>query len=204
MYLELMNRFDFGKKFNNLHPIEEMEIEFDPDQDKIDIQELVVNEQDLRQQLSQPDLAEIPKATREQYQVRQSLLEEIDELRITIGKANRMIMSTELISMKRVMRRLELIDKNDVPQLKGKVAASVSAADELLTTELIFSGFFGQLDPLQMAAVLSCLVYTDSKSEGKPPKDEVLSRPFENLMEVCEKVAGVMVESNIELDKQEY
>ena len=69
-------------------------------------------------------------------------MEEIDELRVTIGKANRMIMSTELISMKRVMRRLELIDKNDVPQLKGKVAASISAADELLTTELIFSGFF--------------------------------------------------------------
>lgn len=65
MYLELMNRFDFGRKFNNLNPIEEMEIEFDPDQDKIDIQELVVNEQDLKQQLSQPDLADIPKATRE-------------------------------------------------------------------------------------------------------------------------------------------
>ena len=55
-----------------------------------------------------------------------------------------------------------------------------------------------------MAAVLSCLVYTDSKSEGKPPKDEVLSRPFDNLMEVCEKVAGVMEESNVEIDKQEY
>ena len=55
-----------------------------------------------------------------------------------------------------------------------------------------------------MAAVLSCLVYTDSKSEGKPPKDQVLSRPFDNLMEVCEKVAGVMEESNVDIDKQEY
>ena len=42
MYLELMSRFDFGRKFNNLHPIEEMEIEYDPDQDKVDISELVV------------------------------------------------------------------------------------------------------------------------------------------------------------------
>ena len=79
-------------------------------------------------------------------------------------------MSTELVCMKRVMRRLEMIDKNDVPLLKGKVAASLSAADEILTTELLFSGFFQELNPVQMAAVLSCLVYSDNKSEGKPPK----------------------------------
>lgn len=89
-----------------------------------------------------------------------------------------MIMSKDLVDMKRVMRRLDLIDKNDVPQLKGKVAASLSTADEILTTELIFSGFFQDLDPHQIAAVLSCLVYSDSKSEGIPPKDEMMSEPF--------------------------
>ena len=44
--------------------------------------------------------------------------------------------------MKRVMRRLELVNKDDVPHLKGKVAANVSAADELLVTELIFQNYF--------------------------------------------------------------
>lgn len=29
-----------------------------------------------------------------------------------------------------------------------------------------------------MAAVLSCLVFTDNKSEGKPPKDDRLTEPF--------------------------
>jgi ATP-dependent RNA helicase DOB1 len=58
-----------------------------------------------------------------------------------------MIMSSELVNMKRVMRRLDMVDKNDVPMLKGKVAASLSAADEILTTELIFSGFFQDLSP---------------------------------------------------------
>jgi len=37
---------------------------------------------------------------------------------------------------------MDMIDKNDVPHLKGKVAAGLSCADEVLTTELIFSGFF--------------------------------------------------------------
>ena len=71
-----------------------------------------------------------------------------------------------------------MIDKNDVPQLKGKVAASLSAADEILTTELIFSGFFQELEPAQMASVLSCLIYNDGKSDGEPPKDEDLAEPF--------------------------
>lgn len=58
-----------------------------------------------------------------------------------------MIMSNDLVNMKRVMRRLDMIDKNDVPHLKGKVAAGLSAADEILATELIFSGFFQDLAP---------------------------------------------------------
>lgn len=55
-----------------------------------------------------------------------------------------------------------------------------------------------------MAAVLSCLVYTDNKSEGKPPKDEKLTEPFQKFTEVCNKVATIMVESNIEMNKEEY
>ena len=113
-------------------------------------------------------------------------------------------MSSDLVNMKRVMRRLDMIDKNDVPHLKGKVAAGLSCADEILTTELIFSGFFQDLNPHQMAAVLSCLVYNDGKSEGKPPKEEELSEPFNKLIEVANKVATVMVESNIEIKKEEY
>lgn len=55
-----------------------------------------------------------------------------------------------------------------------------------------------------MAAVLSCLVYTDNKSEGKPPKDEKLAEPFQKFVDVAEKVATIMMESNIELNKDEY
>jgi ATP-dependent RNA helicase DOB1 len=115
-----------------------------------------------------------------------------------------MIMSGDLVNMKRVMRRLDMIDKNDVPHLKGKVAAGISAADELLMTELIFSGFFQDLEPNQIAAVMSCLVFTDSKSEGKPPGDDQLAEPFQKLIETASKVCTVMIESNIEVKKEEY
>jgi ATP-dependent RNA helicase DOB1 len=70
------------------------------------------------------------------------LKENIKELEDAVKKASDMIMKQDLVNMKRVMRRLDLCDKNDVPSLKGKVACRISAADELLTTELLFSGIF--------------------------------------------------------------
>ena len=88
--------------------------------------------------LSSVNLMTVKEGAVMDFQRRQDLLQEVDELRTTISKASAMIMSTELVSMKRVMRRLEMIDKNDVPHLKGKVAAGISATDELLATELIF------------------------------------------------------------------
>lgn len=74
-----------------------------------------------------------------------------------------------------------MCDKNDVPSLKGKVACRISAADELVATELLFSGIFQDIDSYQLAALCSCLVYTDAKSEGKLTKDEKLAGPFTKL-----------------------
>jgi len=92
-----------------------------------------------------------------------------------------MIMKHELEYMKRVMRRLDLCNKDNVPTVKGKVACSISASDELLTTELLFSGVFQKLEPNQIAALCSCLVFTDVKGEVKLTKDEKFSEPFKNL-----------------------
>ena len=77
-----------------------------------------------------------------QYQRKQELKDEIRELEEAVKKSSEMIMKQDLVNMKRVMRRLEFCDKNDVPTLKGKVACRISAADELVATELLFSGIF--------------------------------------------------------------
>jgi len=89
----------------------------------------------------------------------------IKDLSLNINKSSEMIMSHDLVSMKRVMRRLEMCDKNDVPTLKCKVAAHVSTSDEILLTEMLFSGLFNDIDkPSHIAALMSCLVYTEGKA----------------------------------------
>jgi ATP-dependent RNA helicase DOB1 len=77
-----------------------------------------------------------------QYERKVELRDQIKDLEEAVKKSSEMIMKLDLVNMKRVMRRLEMCDKNDVPSLKGKVACRISAADELVATELLFSGIF--------------------------------------------------------------
>lgn len=59
-------------------------------------------------------------------------------------------------------------------------------------------------DPSLVAAVCSCLVFTDVKGEVKPLKEEKYINPFTQLQTAAEKIATIMIESKIPLDKEEY
>ena len=199
LYGEIMKRFQNGDSLPLLDPIEDMEIE-----DK-QLEELIQAKDKINSELAKiAQKAQITPAQQMQYDRKQELKEQIKTIEEAVKKSSEMIMKQDLVNMKRVMRRLEMCDKNDVPSLKGKVACRISAADELVLTELLFSGVFQDIDPYQLAALCSCLVYTDAKSEGKPTKDEKLSGPFNKLKEIAEKVATVMIESKIPLEREDY
>ena len=53
-----------------------------------------------------------------------------------------MVLEEDLKCMKRVLRRLEFTDKDDLILAKGKVACEISACDEIIASELMFSGIF--------------------------------------------------------------
>ena len=69
-----------------------------------------------------------------------------------------MILVDDLRRMKRVMRRLGWINKDDIVELKGKVACEVSACDEIIITELLFTGIFQDINPPEIAALLTSLI----------------------------------------------
>lgn len=60
-----------------------------------------------------------------------------------------------------MLRRLGYATVEDVVEVKGRVAAEVSSADELVLTELIFSGAFQDLSVEQATALLSCFVWQE-------------------------------------------
>ena len=174
MYFELLKRFKGSLPL--LHPVSDMEIESKTLKKLLEAQEVVTA------RLNESTISGLTEAQQGMYDRKKELKEQINELADSIKKASKMIMSGNLVNMKRVMRRLDLADRNDVPTLKGKVACSISASDEIMVTEMLFSGLFNDLDALQTAAILSCLIYTDGKGseEGvtKIAKEPKLMVPF--------------------------
>ena len=160
MYFELMKRFKGD--FPLLHPKTDMEIH-----DKL-LDKLLEAQSVIKTSLSDPEISKLSAASQSLYDRKTELKSEIKELEDSIRRASNMIMSNELVNMKRVMRRLELCDRNDVTTLKGKVACSISASDEIRLTEMLFSGQLHDLKPDIIAALLSCLVFTDGgKGNGE-------------------------------------
>ncbi len=64
--------------------------------------------------------------------------------------------------MKRVLRRLDYLNKDEIVQRKGFVACEISACDEILATELLFAGVFNDMDSSALAAVISCMVHDEN------------------------------------------
>lgn len=63
-----------------------------------------------------------------------------------IKASQSLVMRDSLKKMKRVLRRLGHVNAENVVLTKGRVTCEVNSADELLVTELIFSGAFNDLD----------------------------------------------------------
>jgi len=146
----------------------------------------------------------VPEVNIQMFDEKQKLKEQIRTFESELEKAEQMIMQEELKAMKRVLRRLDMCEKTDVPKDKGRVASSISAADEILTTQLLFLGKFNNLDANEAAALCSCLVYTDPKSEGILTKQENLRGAFEELRKTAGEVADVMIECKVDLNKEDY
>lgn len=62
-----------------------------------------------------------------------------------------------------VLKALKYADSDGAVQLKGRVACEVTTCDELLLTELIFNSIFSPLEPEEIVALLSALVFQQAR-----------------------------------------
>jgi len=90
-----------------------------------------------------------------------------------------------------------------VVSLKGRAACEIDTADELLTTELLFNGAFSELEPPQMAALMSCLVPVEKSTETVRIA-AALAGPLKLLQGTAKHIAEVSRECGLEVDPEEY
>lgn len=105
--------------------------------------------------------------------------------------------------MKRVLRRLEFIDRQGVVQVKGRMACEISSCDEVLLTEIVFHNVFEDMEANHILALCSCLIF-DEKSEDPITNEPELLRAFDKCQAIARQVGEVMHECKLPVDVEEY
>lgn len=88
------------------------------------------------------------------------------------------------------------VTRDDVVELKGKVACEITSADELTLTELMFNGVLKDASVEEMISLLSCFVWQEKLQDAQKPR-EGLDLLFTQLQETARRVAKVQLESNV-------
>ncbi|KAL4495067.1 hypothetical protein ABPG72_015767 [Tetrahymena utriculariae] len=185
-----------------IHPIKDMKILNDELIRVLDKKDKLKESMEKEMQKS-----EIPNLQQqiEQYEQKQKLQISIIRLKEEIEKSQKMVLQDDLACMKRVMRRLGFISKDQIVQLPGKVACEVSACDEILATQLLLSNFFNEMSPNHIAALLSCLVHDENNSqENQQIQDQDLALYFEKVLEIAKGIFTVMQESKMQIEEKDY
>jgi ATP-dependent RNA helicase DOB1 len=141
------------------------------------------------------------------YESRLELKERARLLRDEARSCQTMAMKDDLKKMKRVLKKLGHVDSNGVIQTKGRTACELNTADELVVTELIFTGVFKSLTVEQCVALLSSMTYDErNKDDDDPTKGlkSFLLNPFYKLQEVAKTVAKVQASCGLDVDEDEF
>jgi ATP-dependent RNA helicase DOB1 len=106
------------------------------------------------------------------YQAKHDLSSKIRDLKRKLQVSMDALQLEELKARKRVLRRLGFTTKEDIVDMKGRVACEISTGEELLLTEMIFDGVFNELKPEECASLMSCFVFDEKVrfSPLRPPE----------------------------------
>jgi len=142
----------------------------------------------------------------EAYEKKIDLKERARLLREEARNFQTMAMKDDLKKMKRVLKKLGHVDANGVIQTKGRTACEINTADELVVTELIFTGVFKSLTVEQSVALLSTMTFGEPINDDEPTKGlkSFLLNPFYKLQEVAKTVVQMQISCNLDVDEDEF
>ena len=128
---------------------------------------------------------EILQKDLKKYIERKKIQKEIKKVIGKIESSKNLVLKEELINMQRVLRRLDFITKEEILTQKGQIICDISGADELLTAELLFNGFFKDLSLEEIGAAIYCCL--SKENQGKK-EDESSTIKDKNVQKTIEKI----------------
>ncbi len=91
----------------------------------------------------------------------------------------------DFLQRKACLQAMGYVDDNDTVCLKGRVACEVNTCEGLIVTEMVFAGILSELEPAEIVAALSALIFQEKTDE------ELDSELPERLMTVCERMREI-------------
>jgi ATP-dependent RNA helicase DOB1 len=154
----------FPKGIAALDPVDDMKMKDES------YMKMLRKEESLDDRLKAHELHSAEPEVREEqmrlYAERQTLEAQIGTIRQELKNATQdVVLRQTLKGMKRVLRRLGFTTRDNVIDLKGRVACEISTGDELLAVELMFSGMFNDLKPELLVSLCSVLVFEEKNDE---------------------------------------
>ena len=112
----------------------------------------------------------------------------------------------DFLQRKAVLRTLGYLDENEAVCVKGRVACEVNTCEELIVTEMVFEGILNDLDPTEIVAALSALVYQEKRAEEEFDMEipETLLQCCERMKVIATNLGQLQKEHGLEIDPLEY
>mmetsp|Transcript_11541 Transcript_11541/g.24465 ORF Transcript_11541/g.24465 Transcript_11541/m.24465 type:complete len:491 (+) Transcript_11541:1-1473(+) len=112
----------------------------------------------------------------------------------------------DFLHRKAVLKTLGYLDESEAVAVKGRVACEVNTCEELIVTEMVFEGILNELDPTEIVAALSALVY-----QQKSTDDDFDIEVPESLLNCCKRMKTIAInlgqlqkEHGLDLDPIDY
>lgn len=139
-------------------------------------------------------------------------VERKETLRLKVGTLRHKLSNESLqlfpdfLQRKALLHTLGYVDENDTVCVKGRVACETNTCDELIVTEMVFEGILNELEPAEIAAALSALIFQEKSND-----DELDSELPERLTSCCERMRMIAMnlgrmqkDHGLKIDPKEY
>ncbi|KAK5578123.1 hypothetical protein RB653_003076 [Dictyostelium firmibasis] len=137
----------------------------------------------------------------EQTEKRYQLQYAIRDAKYTASDENLKLMPQFNIRLD-ILHELGYIDDDNSVTLKGRVSREINTCEDLVITELIFENAFINLEPSEVVAVLSCLIFQE-KDAVQPSLTPRLIEAKRNLIITAEKTYKVESEKGLDVSPDE-
>jgi antiviral helicase SKI2 len=112
----------------------------------------------------------------------------------------------DFLQRKAVLRTLGYLDEYEAVCVKGRVACEVNTCEELIVTEMVLEGILNELEPTEIVAALSSLLY-----QQKSDDDDFDMEIPESLLNCCKRMQTIAMnlgqlqkEHGLDIDPIDY